>query len=156
MHQSVPGLWEKDENEEESEDADGAVDEEGGGGGGELVDVLEGLGHHEPPQVGRRVRHRVRPPLRSALQMFCRELLLRQVCRRSGWWKTVTRSLESRQSAFIPDWQHLGGHGPREAAHPHVERGSEQHLQMRGVFDSSCIQYVYSEFNFQLRHTRRY
>ena len=35
----------------------------------------------------------------------------------------------SRQSAFIPDWQHLGGHGPREAAHPHVERGSEQHLQ---------------------------
>ena len=73
VHQSVPGLWEEDENEEESEDADGAVDEEGRGGGGELVDVLEGLGHHEPPQVGRRVRHRVRPPLRSALQMFCRQ-----------------------------------------------------------------------------------
>ena len=66
----MPGLWEKDENEEESEDADGAVDEEGRGGGGELVDVLEGLGHHEPPQVGRRVRHRVRPPLRSAPKCF--------------------------------------------------------------------------------------
>ena len=73
MHQSVPGFGEKDEDEEESEDADGAVDEEGGGGGGELVDVLEGLGHHEPPQVGRRVRHRVRPTLRSAGQMFCRQ-----------------------------------------------------------------------------------
>ena len=60
---SVPGFWEEDEDEEEPEDADGAVDEEGGGGGGQLVDVLEGLGHHEPPQVRRRVRHRVRPPL---------------------------------------------------------------------------------------------
>ena len=77
MHQSVPGFGEKDEDEEESEDADGAVDEEGGGGGGELVDVLEGLGHHEPPQVGRRVRHRVRPPLRSAGQMFCQQTVSR-------------------------------------------------------------------------------
>ena len=84
----MPGFGEKYENEEEAEDADGAVDEEGGGGGGQLVDVLERFGHHEPPQVGRRVRHRVRPPLR-------------------------------------PDRQHLGGHCPCEAAHPHVERRRE-------------------------------
>ena len=71
---AVPGFGQKYEYEEEAEDADGAVEEEGCGGGGKLVDVFERLGHHEPPQVGRGVRHRVRPPLGPA------QALVRSIC----------------------------------------------------------------------------
>lgn len=54
-------LRQKDVDEDEAEDADGSVEEERHERAQVGVELLESLGHHEPPQVGRDVGQGVGP-----------------------------------------------------------------------------------------------
>ena len=62
------GLRQKDVDENEAEDADGSVEEEWHERAQVGVELLESLGHHEPPQVGGDVGQRVSPSAGSDRQ----------------------------------------------------------------------------------------